>query len=263
VLYAGTAKFDTLIHRLGGQVRCIPNSIVHDFRCHGPTVDSKEWAKVQYEEFDTKNVKKLEHFVTDYDINLPGEVRDSWLEIKEIVREMMASLLGISLSALTDEELYLVYTKLRSLSSRPQPPHLDYLSEILADLLEDQELYLAVFPLNSDGMMLQVWEYPDDMEDGESMGQLLFLPMNSILVLPGKTVHGGGFLTSTAGNLRGHLYIYVRPKNILKGTDVKVEYGINETGVFKPNEHLVDRRLVHEYGVYDLAGNFHTAIYFD
>jgi hypothetical protein len=204
----------------------------------------------------------LQQWVSNYDIEVPQQIKCSWVAIKVIVKSMMASLLKIPLTALPDKLLSLVYTKLRSLTSLPQPPHLDYLSTLLATLLKGQELYLAVFPLSAEGMMLQVWEYPSDLVNGKSEGQLLFLPMNTILVLPGKTVHGGGFMTNAAGNLRGHLYIYV-DHDILKGTDVKVEYGINENGVFLPNECLVKKGLVKEYGIYDKDGNFQTGVYFD
>jgi hypothetical protein len=263
VIYAGTAKFNTLIKRLGGQVRCLPDKIFHDFRCSGPTVDSNKWLPIQYEQKDGAKLKKLEHWISNYDINLPGKMKASWAAIKVIVKEMMASLLQIPISALSDEALNLFYSKLRSLTTRPQPPHLDYLWTVMESLLEDQELYLAVFPLNSDGMMLQVWEYPSDMVNGDSKGQLLFLPSNTILVLPGKTVHGGGFMTNATNNLRGHLYIYVN-HHILKGTDLKVDYGVNENGVFQPNECLVETELVREYGVTDKnTGKFHTAVYFN
>jgi hypothetical protein len=100
-------------------------------------------------------------------------------------------------------------------------------------------------------MMLQVWE---KTRAGE--GKLLFLPQNSILILPGDTVHGGGFMTNPGGNIRGHLYIAVNhnpPKDVDKvliplGTNVYVDYTINDNVKYTPAKCLVAKGLVKQFG---------------
>jgi hypothetical protein len=249
VLYAGSEQFTSLIESLGGLLGQLPAQVVSEFRETGPHVlGSDKWRKVNYRANDIGNKPVLNQFRADYNLQTPKGVRESWVALKVIVRGMIAKLLGVD--SLSFEEVDQDYTKLITSSTKPQPPHLDYLISLLLKLLNNQRLYLAVFPLSPDGMMLQVWK----KEGGE--GKLLFLPENSILILPGDTVHGGGFMTSPAGNLRGHLYIALnrnQPESVGRvlipnGNDVYVDYTINDRSIYLPAKCLVANGLVRKFG---------------
>ncbi|CAJ1951122.1 unnamed protein product [Cylindrotheca closterium] len=119
-----------------------------------------------------------------------------------------------------------------------QPPHVDYMWEILNDYSKE-DLKVGFFPLTKDGMFLQVWPRDDNAE--QVKGQLIFIPFGKLLILPAHTIHGGGFRTTArskgpCGNLRFHLYIskhgaqlpkhqtnkYTEPNN--KGTELSWRY---------------------------------------
>jgi hypothetical protein len=86
---------------------------------------------------------------------------------------------------------------------------MDYTNEHLARLESDQAVFIAFFPLTVAGMWLQLW-------DGPGKGTLVFCPYRKILVLPGNTMHGGGFMSDKSGNLRGHLYIFLNTHPLTK-----------------------------------------------
>ena len=91
-----------------------------------------------------------------------------------------------------------------------QNPHQDIAKGVLSseECNQEQEAatFVAFFPLTKAGMFLQLW---DLKRQGE--GILVYLPINYMLVVPGNTVHSGGFMSSANGNPRCHLYVY---KNI-------------------------------------------------
>lgn len=96
----------------------------------------------------------------------------------------------------------------------PQPAHVDYTWEVLEDD-HGSTLSLGFFPLTEEGMFLQVWPRNDEIQ--EIQGELVFIPLGRLLVLPASTIHGGGFRTTpyykkndqgqARGNLRFHLYM--------------------------------------------------------
>jgi hypothetical protein len=88
-------------------------------------------------------------------------------------------------------------------STIPQPAHVDYNWEILAN---NDDLQLGFAPLTEDGMFLQVWPTVPK-ETATVPGQIIFIPFGKLLVLPAATIHGGGFRTVDHGNLRLHLYM--------------------------------------------------------
>ena len=99
-------------------------------------------------------------------------------------------------------------------SSNPQPAHVDYTYEILAEHEEQKTLQLGFFPLTEDGMFLQVWPTSHSRDLSIPVeGEIIYIPYGKILLLPASTIHGGGFRTSTIkdaglyGNLRFHLYV--------------------------------------------------------
>jgi hypothetical protein len=119
-----------------------------------------------------------------------------------------------------------------------QPAHVDYSWKVLSERAD--ELWLAFFPLTSQGMILQLWPHHG------SRGLLVFIPLGKMLLVPSDTIHGGGFRTfpiqelerrnalnesdsadSTqrdecekenvyAGNMRYHLYIATHGKSLPK-----------------------------------------------
>lgn len=110
-------------------------------------------------------------------------------------------------------------------ASLPQPPHVDYTYEVLREHERDNTLRLGFFPLTQDGMFLQVWPTATRLDDSnnnnansqqrqqEVEGQMIFIPLGKILIIPASTIHGGGFRTSSLeqagcyGNLRFHVYV--------------------------------------------------------
>ena len=94
-------------------------------------------------------------------------------------------------------------------SSVPQPAHVDYAWEVLEGEC-GQNLQLGFFPLTKEGMLLQVWPRNDDKTQMVE-GEVVFVPFGKLMLLPAKTIHGGGFRTTldqkVDGNLRFHLYM--------------------------------------------------------
>jgi hypothetical protein len=119
-----------------------------------------------------------------------------------------------------------------------QPAHVDYSWKVLGERAD--ELWLAFFPLTSQGMILQLWP------PHGSQGLLVFIPLGKMLLVPSDTIHGGGFRTSPihelgtrnesyesesahstqtdecdkenvyVGNIRYHLYIATHGKSLPK-----------------------------------------------
>ena len=91
-----------------------------------------------------------------------------------------------------------------------QPAHVDFTWQMLAE--QGSHLWLAFFGLTQEGMILQVW--PATNTSSARRGQLVFVPLGKLLILPSDTIHGGGFRTrpifnggNDVGNLRYHLYL--------------------------------------------------------
>ena len=93
---------------------------------------------------------------------------------------------------------------LRTPDYAPQKPHLDFSNTVLEHSKNNGRLFLAFTPLSELGTVLQVWV------GGEP--QLLLVPYGKVLILPGDTVHGGGFkIDFRSEDLRLHFYLYVKP----------------------------------------------------
>ena len=71
----------------------------------------------------------------------------------------------------------------------PQRSHHDFHHQVLKKYAG--HLYIAFTPLTNDGYFIQVWpkDKPNDV-------RLLYIPYGAILILPGDTLHRGGFCTS-------------------------------------------------------------------
>jgi hypothetical protein len=70
-----------------------------------------------------------------------------------------------------------------------------------------EENYIAFWPFTKADQFLQIWPKRNNGR-GCVYGQLIHLPLGQILMVPGKTVHAGGFMASPCGHIRGHAYVY-------------------------------------------------------
>lgn len=96
--------------------------------------------------------------------------------------------------------------------SIPQPAHVDFAWQMLTE--QGMHLWLAFFGLTQEGMILQLWPSSNNgIGVVSSAGQLVFVPLGKMLIMPSDTIHGGGFRTrpvfntNDVGNLRYHLYL--------------------------------------------------------
>lgn len=263
VLHAGTPKFNAFIDRIGGKVAIIPDKVVHDIRTNGVytfSASSKKWTPITYKDSKGNQKHKLLQSTTDWNMNPPESARESWTWLQRYLKMIVCSIIGIDPTTINDDDFETILSKLGSGSTVPQPPHLDWVLSILDKLKEDEHLYFAVFPLSPDGMVLQLWE-----NGVPGKGQLVYLPAGAVLVLRGDTVHGGGFMTSPAGNLRAHIYLYVK-RRALQHRDNDVYYRINKDSIYKPADCLVQKKLVKDFGAYEGKGKsrkFCWAVYYD
>ena len=92
----------------------------------------------------------------------------------------------------------------------PQEPHVDY------DMATgNHKKYMVAFlPLTETGQFLQMWE-PNTGVEGQPLpvGDLIFIPRGQLVLVPGDTIHGGGFRADTRSDnglthLRLHFYVY-------------------------------------------------------
>lgn len=115
---------------------------------------------------------------------------------------------SIMASLTLDEEAYCAVDSafLKSPSQHPQVPHYDLKKKDRENLKGRMSLGFA--PLTDSGCYLQVW-LPRKSENSPQHGVVLFIPKGCILLLPGDTIHGGGFLSDyQTQDLRLHFYIY-------------------------------------------------------
>ena len=72
------------------------------------------------------------------------------------------------------------------------------------------KIFLGFSPLTDSGCYLQVWLPRENETSAPQRGRVLFIPKGCILLLPGDTLHGGGFLSDYKTlDLRLHFYIYI------------------------------------------------------
>lgn len=116
-------------------------------------------------------------------------------------KTQFATCLGVAHDDLTVESSYL-----KSPGFAPQFPHFDFHARELEK--NSGKIYIAVTPLTAAGSYLQVW----DKAVVGSAGVVLYVPYGTLLILPGDTLHGGGFQSCFESlDLRLHFYIYVKP----------------------------------------------------
>jgi len=113
----------------------------------------------------------------------------------------IADCLGVAVEDVTLESSYL-----KSPGCAPQFPHFDFHARELEK--HSGKVFIAVTPLTAAGSYLQVW----DQHAVGSPGEVLYIPHGTLLILPGNTLHGGGFQSCfELLDLRLHFYIYLKP----------------------------------------------------
>ena len=87
----------------------------------------------------------------------------------------------------------------------PQEAHVDYDTST-----DNPRKYMVAFlPLTETGQFLQFWTDGDTQNHGE----IVFFPMGQLVLVPGHTVHGGGFRAdhrtdNANAHMRLHFYVY-------------------------------------------------------
>jgi len=212
---------------LGGCVVAVPDDVV----AHGLTVISErgtqsagylvvdpasvltkasETRRVQYRPFDGCNTKDT-----------------ASLEQIERFRECVAGALQVA-----EKDITIEASTLKSPGYAPQVPHYDFNSKVLSK--HKGRIFIGVTPLSPAGAYLQVWE-PHRKTDP---GQVVHIPYGTLLILPGDTVHGGGFHSDFKTNdLRLHFYFYIKPAkgahhdNIYQREDFPMSESLSESGL--------------------------------
>jgi len=138
-----------------------------------------------------------------------------WIqELQNLEDSLKAVLAQTNSAAKTDVPLGIQGSFLRTeYKTIAQPAHVDFTWKMLEE--EGDHLWLAFFALTQEGMILQVWPTASDTNKTTTQGQLVFVPLGKMLIMPSDIIHGGGFRTrpifgdtaSEMGNLRYHLYL--------------------------------------------------------
>lgn len=114
---------------------------------------------------------------------------------------------------------------LHSIGHKVQAPHIDYKWESVRTgapktgsrtrgfnpmtNFNHQVPLIVLFPISTDGMVVEVW--PDQDGNDPVVGKVVFLQLGQILVLRGDVVHAGGFSLGESTCPRVHLYLYRHP----------------------------------------------------
>ena len=226
----GEPSFEGMGASLHAAVKPLPRHVIDFLKSKGPTKSRKFDTVFQY-----NKSRNLKHFVVEEPLDGPiGKEFHSLLvemtttclgESHPAIQRLCADSLSASSEHLsftrTSQEtgLKFLYSMLLSTETSPQHSHRDYTDELLNNLAPDQAVLIAFFALTEAGTWLQLW-------DDKGVGSLVFCPWGRILVLPGNTVHGGGFKSHPNGNLRGHLYLFVNTTPLTKN-DLITNYEAN------------------------------------
>jgi hypothetical protein len=159
-------------------------------------------------------------FVADFNDNLAYSMKtsrgfpatprpQSALSEEEWTRELqqLQDHIRTTLNSTTELEIQGSFLK-TEYKTIPQPAHVDIPWKTLQQ--DGTNLWLAFFGLTQEGMILQIW--PHAQHSG-CHGQLVFIPLGKLLLMPSHIIHGGGFRTQPIfhpqhhGNVRYHLYL--------------------------------------------------------
>jgi len=132
------------------------------------------------------------------DITKNSRDKESILLIQQL-GPLLAQSLHVNVGELTIEAYFV-----RTPEYAPQKPHYVFKPDILQRTENTNRLHLAIVPLSCLGCILQVWL---GMEP-----HLLHVPHGTFFVVPGDTVHAGGFhMDYRTDDLHLFLYLYVAP----------------------------------------------------
>jgi hypothetical protein len=144
---------------------------------------------------------------------LPEKIRDRKkkpnCEYKKRIGECDSEIKNslINMTAVTASDLAFQPSLLISEVHKPQEAHVDYDTS----MKYDQKYMIAFLPLTETGQFLQVWERS---VNGELMhGKVIFIPRGQLVLVPGDTIHGGGFRADVRSDdihahMRLHFYVY-------------------------------------------------------
>ncbi len=92
----------------------------------------------------------------------------------------------------------------------PQMLHTDFTADKLQEFEESGIWpFFVIIPLTDEGSWLMTCPTFDTSADIIPEKKMIFVPIGNALVLPGTTIHAGGFNTGSMGNPRIHLTIYL------------------------------------------------------
>ena len=132
------------------------------------------------------------------------------------------------------EELSYQTSLIMSRLHKPQDAHIDYDPKTT----NADRFMVAFLPLTKSGQFLQFWNNVDDVPNTTSSGEIVFIPKGQLVLVPGNTIHGGGFRAELCSDtqpahMRLHFYVYPNctscmvsmHKNHYKNTDIYVQNG--------------------------------------
>jgi len=195
---------DWIRNNLGGLVCHVPDAIVNKTF---PQFKSRGRQPADYKNVHKNSVgcirqhyDSLVRFRTVDRVDNKNDKR-TFDDVEEHLKPIIANTLN------TPEEMCsIVSAYLVSQGFAPQVCHYDFVEK---DRLKLQgNIHLGLCPLTKSGCYLQAWprrENPGALQHGV----VLFIPKGRILLLPGDTIHGGGFVSDDqTQDLRLHFYIY-------------------------------------------------------
>ena len=103
---------------------------------------------------------------------------------------------------------------------KPQHPHFDYSWKSNGNrrgrpCQSHRRYWIGFLPVTDSGQFLQFWRYQPDTKD-EQEGEIVFIPKGHLLIVPGDTLHGGGFRAANDyGNqgAHGRVHFYIYPEH--------------------------------------------------
>ncbi len=114
------------------------------------------------------------------------------------------------MTAVSQVTFLLNQRKVEDSKIRPQMLHTDFTAEKIKEMQECRVWpFFAIIPLTDEGSWLMVTPTFDRKSETPPKTQMVFIPKGNALVLPGTTIHAGGFNTGSRGNPRLHITMYL------------------------------------------------------
>jgi hypothetical protein len=145
----------------------------------------------------------------------------------------------ISMTTLEVENLAFQPSLVISEVHKPQGAHIDYDTA----MGYDQKYMIAFLPLTETGQFLQLWE--KSVDDEEIRGKVVFIPRGQLVLVPGNTIHGGGFRADIrSDNIHAHmrLHFYVYPGETTSQIDQHKNEYMDESLYLQNSELLCDEK---------------------